>query len=153
MWATQRCWSLLFLRRRRGPRRSFPRKRAGWRILCFILFLFRLWPMGPRSRHNSKWLTDRERLSYIRNPRYLRKRERRRYVPMPQSWTIAGCLGLVLISSVENLMSGCTCRSFIPVCTRSGSGMQNPLENVHWRFLLKSEMIGASKYIPYVVTT
>ncbi len=54
MWATQRCWSLLFLRRQRGPRRSFPQKRAGWRILCFILFLFRRWPMGPRSRHNSE---------------------------------------------------------------------------------------------------
>ncbi len=26
-------------------------------------------------------------------------------------------------------MSGCTCRPFIPVCTGSGSGMQNPLAN------------------------
>ncbi len=25
-----------------------------------------------------------------------------------------------------NLMGGCTCRLFIPVCTGSGSGMQNP---------------------------
>ncbi len=33
----------------------------------------------------------------------------------------------------------------IRVCTGSGSGMQNPLANIHWRFLLKSEMIGASK--------
>ncbi len=29
----------------------------------------------------------------------------------------------------KNLMSGCTCRPFIPVCTGSGSGMQNPLAN------------------------
>ncbi len=54
-------------------------------------------------------------------------RERRRYVPMPQFRTIASCLGLVLGSSAENLMSGRTCRPFIPVCTGSGSGMQNPL--------------------------
>ncbi len=71
-------------------------------------------------------------------------RERRRYVPMPQSWTTAGCLGLVLGSSAENLMSGCTCRPFIPVCTGSGSGMQIPLANIHWRFLF-TEMIGASR--------
>ncbi len=29
----------------------------------------------------------------------------------------------------KNLMSGCICRPFIPVCTGSGSGMQNPLAN------------------------
>ncbi len=34
---------------------------------------------------------------------------------------------------------------FIPVCMGSGSGMQNPLANIHWRFLLQSEMIGAPK--------
>ncbi len=34
---------------------------------------------------------------------------------------------------------------FIPVSTGSGAGMQSPLANIHWRFLLKSEMIGASK--------
>ncbi len=33
-------------------------------------------------------------------------------------------------------MSGCTCRLFIPVCMGSGSGMQNPLANFHWHFLL-----------------
>ncbi len=38
--ATRRCWSLLFLRRRREQRRSFPRWRAGRRIFCFVLFLF-----------------------------------------------------------------------------------------------------------------
>ncbi len=32
--ATRRCWSLLFLRRRQEQRRSFPRWRAGRRILC-----------------------------------------------------------------------------------------------------------------------
>ncbi len=32
---------LLFLRRRREQRRSFPRWRAGRRIFCFVLFLFR----------------------------------------------------------------------------------------------------------------
>ncbi len=36
---SRRCWSLLFLRRRREQRRSFPRWRAGRRIFCFILFL------------------------------------------------------------------------------------------------------------------
>ncbi len=75
-------------------------------------------------------------------------RERRRYVPMPQSWTIAGCQGHVLGSSAENLRSGCTCRLFIPVCTGSGSGIQNPLANIHWHFLLKSEMIGAPTWTP-----
>ncbi len=49
--ATRRCWSLLFLRRRRGQRRSFPRWRAGWRILCSPLFLFRRWPKGQRHPH------------------------------------------------------------------------------------------------------
>ncbi len=39
----------------------------------------------------------------------------------------------------------CTPHAFIPVCMRSGSGMQNPLAKIHWRFLLKSEMIGAPK--------
>ncbi len=29
----------------------------------------------------------------------------------------------------KNLMSGCTCRPFIPVSTGSGSGLQNPLAN------------------------
>ncbi len=38
--ATRRCWSLLFHRRPQEQRRSFPRRRAGWRILCFFLFLF-----------------------------------------------------------------------------------------------------------------
>ncbi len=38
--ATWRCWSLLFLRRRREQRRSFPRWRAWRRIFCYILFLF-----------------------------------------------------------------------------------------------------------------
>ncbi len=40
---------------------------------------------------------------------------------------------------------GRTCPLFIPVCTGSGSGMQNPLANINWRFLLKSKMIGAPK--------
>ncbi len=42
--ATRRCWSLLFLRRRREQHCSFPRWRAGRRILCFILFLFQTNP-------------------------------------------------------------------------------------------------------------
>ncbi len=46
-----------------------------------------------------------------------RWREWRHYFPMPQSRTIAGCLGLVLGSLAENLMSGCTCQYFIPVRT------------------------------------
>ncbi len=44
--ATRRCWSLLFLRRRREQRRSFPRWRTGRRIFCFVLFLFRRWSKG-----------------------------------------------------------------------------------------------------------
>ncbi len=39
-WATRRCWSLLFLRRWREQRRSFPRWRAGRIIFSLILFLF-----------------------------------------------------------------------------------------------------------------
>ncbi len=45
----------------------------------------------------------------------------------------------------KNLMSGCTCHPFVPVWPGSVSGVQNPLANIPWRFLLKSEMIGASK--------
>ncbi len=44
--ATRRCWSLLFIRRRQKQHRSFPRRRAGRRILCFFLFLFCLWSKG-----------------------------------------------------------------------------------------------------------
>ncbi len=40
---------MLFLRRRREQRRSFPRWRAGRRIFCFVLFLFRRWSKGPGS--------------------------------------------------------------------------------------------------------
>ncbi len=40
---------MLFLRRRREQRRSFPRWRAGRRIFCFVLFLFRRWSKGPAS--------------------------------------------------------------------------------------------------------
>ncbi len=46
--ATRRCWSLLFLRRRREQGRFFPRWRAGRRIFCFVLFLFRRWSKGQR---------------------------------------------------------------------------------------------------------
>ncbi len=41
--ATRRCWSLLFLRRWREQRCSFPRRRAGRRILCFCS------AAGPRA--------------------------------------------------------------------------------------------------------
>ncbi len=42
-WATRRCWNLLFLRRRREQRRSFPWWRAGRRI-------FHFWSAaGPRA--------------------------------------------------------------------------------------------------------
>ncbi len=57
--ATRRCWSLLFLRRRREQRRSFPRWRAGRRIFCFVLFLFRRWSKGqwyPPSQRKSNFL-------------------------------------------------------------------------------------------------
>ncbi len=57
--ATRRCWSLLFLRRRREQRRSFPRWRAGRRIFCFVSFLFRRWSKGqryPPSQRKSNFL-------------------------------------------------------------------------------------------------
>ncbi len=38
-WATQSLWILLF--RRWWPHHSFPRRRAGWRIFCFLFVLFR----------------------------------------------------------------------------------------------------------------
>ncbi len=41
--ATRRCWSLLFLRRWREQRCSFPRRRAGRRFLCFCS------AAGPRA--------------------------------------------------------------------------------------------------------
>ncbi len=44
--ATRRCWSLLFLRRQREQRRSFPRQRAGRRILCSVPPLVQ-GPAGP----------------------------------------------------------------------------------------------------------
>ncbi len=50
---------LLFLRRRREQRRSFPRRRAGRRIFCFVLFLFRRWSKGqryPPSQRKSNFL-------------------------------------------------------------------------------------------------
>ncbi len=39
-------------------------------------------------------------------------------------------------------MSGCTCRPFIPVCTGSGSGMQNPLANFIGVFSLVRDVRG-----------
>ncbi len=42
----------------------------------------------------------------------------------------------------KNLMSGCTCRPFIPVCTGSGSGMQNPLANFIGVFSLVRDVRG-----------
>ncbi len=42
----------------------------------------------------------------------------------------------------KNLMSGCTCRPFIPVCTGSGSGMQNPLANFIGVFSLVRDVQG-----------
>ncbi len=80
------------------------------------------------SRHNSEWPTDRERL--VRNPHFLTEGTDT-LCPHAPSRTIAGCLGLVLSSSVENLMSGYTCCPFIPVCTGRGSDMQNSLTNIY----------------------
>ncbi len=51
--------SLFFLRRRREQCRPFPRWRAGRRIFCFILFLFRCWSKGqryPPSQRKSNFL-------------------------------------------------------------------------------------------------
>ncbi len=47
---------MLFLRRRQEQRRSFPWWRAGRRIFCFILFLFRRWSKGKGN--NSTRLRD-----------------------------------------------------------------------------------------------
>ncbi len=47
--ATRSLWILLF--RRWWPHHSFPRRRAGWRIFCFLFVLFRHWPpVGSRVR-------------------------------------------------------------------------------------------------------
>ncbi len=43
--ATRSLWILLF--RRWWLHHSFPRRRAGWRIFCFLFVLFRHWPPGP----------------------------------------------------------------------------------------------------------
>ncbi len=42
----------------------------------------------------------------------------------------------------KNLMSGCTCHPFIPVCTGSGLGMQNPLANFIGVFSLVRDVRG-----------
>ncbi len=42
----------------------------------------------------------------------------------------------------KNLMSGCTCRPFIPVCKGSGSGMQNTLANFIGVFSLVRDVRG-----------
>ncbi len=44
--------------------------------------------------------------------------------------------------AAQNLMSGCTCRPFIPVCLGSGSGMQNPLANFIGVFSLDRDVRG-----------
>ncbi len=104
-------------------------------LACQHLHVIRLWRgsgcgafHGPLCRHDIT-CSDRQigniSVTYITLIPWWR--EWSRYVPMPQYWTIAGCQGHVLGSSAENLMSGCTCRLFIPMCMGSGSGMQNPL--------------------------
>ncbi len=42
--ATRSLWILLF----RRWHHSFPRRRAGWRIFCFLFVLFRHWPSGKK---------------------------------------------------------------------------------------------------------
>ncbi len=55
--------------------------------------------IGALCRHDitrsDRQIRNARQIGYARNP----IRERRRYVPMPQFWTIAGCQGLVLGSS------------------------------------------------------
>ncbi len=55
-WATRRCWTLLFLRRRREQRRSFPRRRAGRRILCFFVSVLSKGQRFPLSQRKSNFL-------------------------------------------------------------------------------------------------
>ncbi len=101
-------------------------------LFCQHLHATRLWrgsgcgtfhrtPMS--SQLNSEWLTDRERF-------WLPGTRSRLLSGKPDEWMVHGC------------------HPFIPVCTGSGSGMQNPLVNIHWRFLLKSEMIGLPSKSP-----
>ncbi len=52
MWATRRCWSLLFLRKWREQRRSFPWRRAGRRILCSVPPLVQ-GPVVPTSQERA----------------------------------------------------------------------------------------------------
>ncbi len=59
-WATRRCWNLLFLRRRREQRRSFPWWRAGRRIFCFCSAIFsrEQFPFPPGSQVHGTTVCD-----------------------------------------------------------------------------------------------
>ncbi len=119
---------------------------------CQHLHATRLWrgsgcgafhrtPMS--SRDNSQWPTDRERLGYVCNPRSLLEGTETlcpHATILNHSW-LPGTRSRLLSVKPNEWMHR---PPFIPVCTGSGVGMQNPLANIHWRFLLKSEMIGAS---------
>ncbi len=50
--ATRSLWILLF--RRWWPHHSFPWRRAGWRIFCFLFVLFRHWPPGGTQNINKR---------------------------------------------------------------------------------------------------
>ncbi len=54
-WETRRCWSLLFLRRRREQCLSFPWRRAGRRTLCFFFFRYTAGPISFSSGFSGPW--------------------------------------------------------------------------------------------------
>ncbi len=58
--ATRRCWNLLFLRRRREQRRSFPQWRAGRRIFhfCSATFSKEQFPFPPGSQVHGTTVCD-----------------------------------------------------------------------------------------------
>ncbi len=86
----------------------------------------------------------RERLSYVRNPHSVMEGMEtlcphdtilnHRWLPGTHSRLLSG-----------KPDEGMHLLPIIPVCMGSGSGIQNALANIHWCFLLKSEMIGAPK--------
>ncbi len=73
-------------------------------------------------------------------------RERRRYVPMPQSWTIAGCQGLSLLGVKPNQWTHLS-----PFYTRMhGEWLRyaKSTSQFHWRFLLSQRWLGLPSKSP-----
>ncbi len=99
--------------------------------------------MDPLCRHNTTG-SDRqmgERLGYVRDARSLMEGTE---TLCPHTTTSNHRWLPGTHSRLLSVKSGCICRLFIPVCTGSGAGMQNPLVKFQWRFLLNSEGLSSS---------